>query len=157
TVLSLEARAEAERQRAEAEGLIEVMLTDLGDRLEGGGRLDVLAAVSDRAPAYYEVPDLGRWPAGSPGRRARGLHRRAGADEARGDLDRAAGWLQEARRPTAAQLEDDPANPSRVLAHAQTEGWVGRVAYRDGRRDDARAAFSAYRDLTARLVAMAPA
>src|SRR5690606_41301049 len=74
TALALEARAEAERQRAEAEGLVEFMLTDLGDRLEGVGRLDVLDAVSDRVLAYYEGQDLDRWPADSLERRARGLH-----------------------------------------------------------------------------------
>ena len=44
---------EAQHQRVEAEGLIEFMLTDLRDKLEPVGRLDVLQVVADKAEAYY--------------------------------------------------------------------------------------------------------
>ena len=54
-VVALNARREAERQRAEAEGLVEFMLTDLRMRLKARvGRLDVMQAVNDRALAHYE-------------------------------------------------------------------------------------------------------
>ena len=51
---ALDARREAERQRAEAEGQIEFMLTDLRERLRGVGRLDIMTAVNRRALAYYD-------------------------------------------------------------------------------------------------------
>jgi CHASE1-domain containing sensor protein len=47
--VAINARNEADRQRQQAEGLIEFMLTDLRTRLEGVGRLDVLESVNTRA------------------------------------------------------------------------------------------------------------
>lgn len=48
---AIQGQREAERQRAEAEGLIEFMLTDLRDKLEPVGRLEVLDSVGQRALA----------------------------------------------------------------------------------------------------------
>ncbi len=44
TAFALNARREAERQRAEAEGLVEFMLTGLRTKLKGAGRLDAMSA-----------------------------------------------------------------------------------------------------------------
>src|SRR5688572_538119 len=52
-LVAISARREAERQRAEAEGLVEFMLTDLRERLRAVGSLDAMGAVNDRALAYY--------------------------------------------------------------------------------------------------------
>lgn len=52
TFSAITARAEAERQRAEAEGLVEFMLTDLRDSLRKVGRLDAMTAVNARALEY---------------------------------------------------------------------------------------------------------
>ena len=62
TGLALSQRREAQRQRAEAEGLVEFMLTDLRDKLKGVGRLDVLPAVNERALTYYRKQDLASLP-----------------------------------------------------------------------------------------------
>jgi hypothetical protein len=51
-VVALRARSEAERQRAEAEGLVEFMLTDLRDKLKGVCRLDVMDTVNAKAQSY---------------------------------------------------------------------------------------------------------
>ena len=60
TGLAIEARREAERQRAEAESLVEYMLTDLRGRLRAVGRLDLLTAVGQRGLTYYAHQDLRR-------------------------------------------------------------------------------------------------
>ena len=52
-LIALQARNDAQTQRAEAEGLIEFMLTDLREKLEPVGRLDVLDAVGKKAIDYY--------------------------------------------------------------------------------------------------------
>src|SRR6185437_2504203 len=85
TAFALNARSEAERQRGEAEGLVEFMLTDLRDKLKGVGRLDVMTAVNERALTYYADQDLAKLPAESLERRARILHAMGEDDETRGD------------------------------------------------------------------------
>ena len=156
TATAIGARREAERQRAEAEGMVEFMLTDLRDTLEGVGRLDALDAVNARALRYYQGQDIRRLPPDSLERRARVLLA-TGADlQARGDLDAAMRQFDEARRTTAALLADDSDNPDRIFAHAQSEQAIGVIAFARHRRDEARTAFDAYRDLADRLVARQP-
>ncbi len=156
TAMAIGARREAERQRAEAEGMVEFMLTDLRDTLEGVGRLDALDAVNARALKYYEGQDIGRLPPDSLERRARVLLAIGTELQTRGELDAAMRQFDQARRTTAALLAADPANPERMWAHAQSEQSVGVVAFERQRYDEARIAFEAYRDLSERLVAREP-
>ena len=156
TILALNARVEAERQRSGAEGLVEFMLTDLRDRLKGVGRLDLMSAVNQRALRYYGDQDLDALPVPSLERRARILHAMGEDDETRGDDDAALAKFEEARRTTAALLADSPDDPERIFAHAQTEFWIGTVDYQRNHVAAAAASFRAYKQLTDRLVRIAP-
>ena len=156
TAFALIAREEAERQREKAEGLVEFMITDLHDKLKGVGRLDVTAAVNDRALQYYADQNLSKLPVGSLERRARVLHAMAEEDEARGDYDAEFRTAQEAERTTAVLLAAAPNDPARIYNHAQTEYWIGNVAYRESRYPAAMAEFEAYKSLTDRLTAIDP-
>jgi tetratricopeptide (TPR) repeat protein len=156
TSVALTARAEAQRQRAEAEGLVEFMLTDLRDRLKGVGRLDVLTAANQRALAYYGDQDLNRLPPDSLGRRARILHAMGEDDELRGDLPAALREFQEARRTTAALLAAAPNDPQRIFDHAQSEYWVALIDWRSDRLPAAEAGFRRYADLATRLLTIDP-
>lgn len=130
TIFALQSRNEAQHQQAEAEGLVEYMLTDLRTELKGVGRLDVMTKVNERAMGYYEDQgDLSDMPAESLERRARILHAMGEDDERRGDLDKALAKFTEAHRVTEALLARDPDNPDRIFGHAQSEYWVGYVAY----------------------------
>ena len=80
---------EVERQRVQAEGLIEFMLGDLREKLTPVGRLDVLDSVGARALGYYEQQDSARLDGDSLGRRARALHLIGEIAELRGSLDEA--------------------------------------------------------------------
>lgn len=151
-VAALDARAEAERQRGQAEGLIEFMLTDLRDRLEGVGRLDVLTETNERALEYYRGQTLEGLPAESLERRARILHAMGEDDEKGGRGDRALTHFEEAARTTAALLAADPDNPDRIFAHAQSEFWVGYSDYQRGNYGAAKAPFQRYQALAERLV-----
>lgn len=154
TFLAVQSRNEAERQRAEAEGLIEYMLTDLREDLRGVGRLDVMTDVNQRAMAYYEGQgDLARLPAESLERRARILHAMGEDDVGRGDLDSALARFREAHRATAELLDREPGHADRIFAHAQSEYWVGYIAYRNQDWPEAERRWQAYRTLADRLVA----
>jgi len=155
TVFALGARREAERQRAEAEGMIEFMLTDLRDKLRGVGRLDVMTAANDRALSYYgDQQDLDALPPDSLQRRARILHAMGEDDLARRRPAAARAAFDEAFRTTEALLTSAPDDPARLYAHAQSEFWLGRMDY-DGRRyPEARTRFQRYKHLADRLVAI---
>ncbi|NCN86164.1 MAG: toll/interleukin-1 receptor domain-containing protein [Sphingomonadales bacterium] len=130
TIFAIQSRNEAQHQQAEAEGLVEYMLTDLRTELKGVGRLDVMTKVNERAMDYYDdQADLSDMPAESLERRARILHAMGEDDEKRGDLDKALAKFTEAHRVTEALLAQDPDNPARIFGHAQSEYWVGYIAY----------------------------
>ena len=133
TTLALQARNEAARQRAQAEGLVEYMLTDLRDRLKGVGRLDVMEGVNKRAGNYYGKGSV-------KGRllKAQVLHAMGEDFDKQGNLIQAEAKFREAHGQTSALLKTFPANGDVVYAHAQSEYWVGYMHY--VRRDFQKAA-----------------
>lgn len=156
TAFALNARHEAERQRGEAEGLVEYMLTDLRDKLKGVGRLDVMTAVNERALKYYSDQDLSRLSADSLERRARIFHAMGDDDETRGNHDAALAEFQEAGRTTAALLAEAPDDPDRIYNHAQSAYYIGLLDFNRRRFAAAKPAFLQYRRLANRLVNAAP-
>jgi tetratricopeptide (TPR) repeat protein len=155
-MFALNARSDAERQRGEAEGLVEFMLTDLRDRLKGVGRLDVMTAVNARALHYYSDEDLDRLPVDSLERRARILHAMGEDDETRGDHGAALKKFREAARTTAALLAESPNDPERIYDHAQSEFYFGSVDYDRHRYSAAKPAFLAYKALADRMIEIDP-
>lgn len=155
-VMAIKARNEAERQRAEAEGMVEFMLTDLRDRLKGVGRLDVMESVNERAMKHYAGQDLSSLPDDSLTRRARLLHAMGEDDQTRSDFASAKVKYWEAHRLTEAVLARRPKDPEAIFAHAQSEYWVGAVE-RDQRNYTAVAArMQKYLDLAKALEKVQP-
>jgi tetratricopeptide (TPR) repeat protein len=142
-IVALNARREADRQRVEAEGLVEFMLTDLRDRLKDTASLKVLASVNERALAHYAQQDLSALSPDELERHARILHAMGEDDVTRGRLDHALAEFREAARTTAALLAARPTDPERIFAQAQSQYWIGRVAEK---RDDLENALAAYRN-----------
>jgi tetratricopeptide (TPR) repeat protein len=154
---ALRARAEADRQRTEAEGLVEYMLTDLRDKLKGVGRLDVMTAVNERAMKHYgKQGDLASLPPESLNRRARILHAMGEDDEKRGDLGLALKKFEEAHRTTAAVLAQQPGDADAIFAHAQSEYWVGYIAWQKRDRRSTTRYWNAYRDRAMSLAKVEP-
>lgn len=151
TLFALNARAEAERQRAGGEGLVRFMYTDLRDGLRGVGRLDLMAAVNARALAYYDKERDNLQPA-SQAQRARILQAIGEDDETKGRRDDALKNFQEAWRTTSALLAADPDNPDRIFDEAQSAYWLGYDAYERGEFAAAKTRFLDYKRLADRLV-----
>lgn len=129
TVVALNARYEAERQRTEAEGLIEFMLTDLRQALQEVGRLDLMSNVNQRALAFYEIQGaLEELPDDSLERRARVLGALGEDYENFGKPQHAFDLYHSAYRVTARLLARAPEDPERILAHAGSENRLALVA-----------------------------
>ncbi len=156
TAFAFRARAEADRQRAEAEGLVEFMLTDLRDRLKGVGRLDAMTSTNARAMAYYGAQPLDRLGPISLERRARILLAMGADNERLGDLAAARRNYAEAKRVTSALRLADPGNPDRIFADAQSDYWTGHVDELAGNFEPAAIAYGRYRTAARALLAIEP-
>lgn len=150
-------RAQAEFQRDEAQSLVEFMLTDLRQRLDAVGRLDVLEAVGTRLSDSYAKQDLSQLDADALGRRARVQLLLGEIDSTRGDLDAALAQYRQAAETTGELLRREPAQAQRIFDHAQSVFWVGQVAWQRGDSVVARENFTQYHDFARQLVAMDPA
>lgn len=153
TVLAVQGRREAEQQRAQADGLIEYMLTDLRKKLEPVGRLEVMDSVGQRALSYYAAQDLQGLSPDELGRRARALHLVGEVRDLRGDSDGALKAFREAERTTWELLARDPGNADRMFDHAQSLFWVGQVAWARNDWPTAEGRFRRYAELADAMAA----
>ncbi|WP_166430580.1 toll/interleukin-1 receptor domain-containing protein [Polymorphobacter arshaanensis] len=153
---AVQARNEAQQQRAAADGLVEFMLTDLREKLEPVGRLDALDVVGKRALTYYGEQPTGDLDADALGRRARALHLVGEVRDLRGDSEGALNAFKQAAATTQELLARDPRDGQRIFDHAQSVYWVGYVAYQRGESTIAEPAFRDYKRLAQQLVALDP-
>lgn len=154
TLRAIEAEREAEQRRAEAEGLIEFMLTDLRDKLEPVGRLDVLDAVGEEAVAYYAAQRLAALSDDSLGRRARAFQLLGEVGRRQGDLEEAQARFEAASATTKALLNRDSRNPQRIFEHAQNVFWVAAMKRRLGNFLASEKDIKEYKRLSEHLVAI---
>ncbi len=156
-VVAVNARAAAERERARGATLIEYLLKDLRGRLQGVGRLDLLAAVNQGALAYYQGQNLTYLSDDALMDRAKLLRVMAQDDEKRGKFAEAAAEAGEALRTTTALLNARPDDATRIFEQAQSEFWVGFVNWRMKNLEEAEPHLQLYAALAGRLMRMDPA
>jgi tetratricopeptide (TPR) repeat protein len=154
--LAVRGQIEADRQRAEADGLVEFMLTDLRMQLEPVGRLEIFNAVGQRAMDYYANQQIDALDADSLGRRARALHLVGEVRDLQADSESALVAFDEARDTTAELLERDPEHPNRIFDHSQSTFWVGYIAWQRGDLEAAERHFREYNRLAGHLVEIDP-
>lgn len=157
TYIAVDARNGEQLRRAEAEDLIEFMLSDLRDRLEPVGRLDVLDAVGEKAIEYYSNMAISEHSAMSLGRRARAFHLLGEVDDLKGNLQGARDAFEQAFVSTAELLDRAPDDGQRIFNHAQSVFWIGYLDWRLGQNAAAESAFREYLALADRLVDIDPA
>lgn len=134
TTFALQARDEAQRQRAEAEGLIEYMLTDLREDLAGTADLGVMTKVNKRALAFYRnQQNLNDLPADSLERRARAIGQLGEDAQKRKDYALARQNFQERWRITSRLLASDTNNQDRQFDHARSLNWLAILAETEGK------------------------
>ncbi|HEX5314645.1 MAG TPA: TIR domain-containing protein [Gammaproteobacteria bacterium] len=149
-------RNAADRQRAQAEGLVSFMLGNLRNELEPIGRLDLLDMIGKRALAYYAAQNPDTLDADSLARRAKALLLIGQVYDQRGKLSDALPAFQEAARTTEKLLARKPNDAQRIYDHAQSVYWLGYIAYQRGRTTKAKTEFGLYQTLAERLVAIDP-
>jgi tetratricopeptide (TPR) repeat protein len=156
TSVALLERNEARRQRGQAEGLIEFMLTDLRKRLEPSGQLDLMDGIGPKALAYYAAQNPGDLDARALGQRAGALRLMGEISEQRGHLAEALKAYEAASATTAEQLARAPDDGQRIFDHAQNVYYVGEIAYKRGESAKAEASLKSYAYLADRLTRLYP-
>lgn len=156
TVTAVRAQREAQRQQAQAEGLIEFMLGDLRLKLESLGRLEVLDVVGTRALDYYADQPLGGLDSEAIGRRSRALTLIGQIDFQRRELDSAQIAFSEAAEATRALLEREPESDQVLHDHLQSLSMLSYVAFVRGDLSDAETRTRQYLDFANRLAARRP-
>lgn len=157
-VLGLTARAaqqDADRRRADAEGLLGFMLGDFADKLRPLGRLDLLDDVSKRALAYLAGGTDDSDPRTAV-QRAKALQVIAEVDIARAKPDSAQTALLAARGILSQHLARVPDDRAALKAQGAVAFWLSKMHQN---RDDWSIALEymeQYRDLSRKLVALAP-
>jgi tetratricopeptide (TPR) repeat protein len=150
------AQERAERQKGQAEGLIEFMLGDLRKKLQPVGRLDALESVGKKAMDYFSSFPANELDEDTLGRRARAMHLVGEIDDARGDLVSGLEAFQKASVTTEQLLTQDPENSQRIYEHAQSVYWLGYIQVRRGLYLEAYGPFQKYKDLASKLTNIDP-
>ena len=156
TVTAVSARRDAQTMRGHAENLIEFMLTDLRDRLEPVGKLDVLQSVGEKALDYYGQQNLKRLDGDTLNRRARALLLVGNIHQRSNDLGAALEAYEAAAATTEEQLRRAPDDAQRIFDHAQAVFYVGFIAIERGDLAAAGERYQDYYRLARRLVAIDP-
>jgi len=154
-----EAEAAHERaalRRTQAEALIDFLLGDLRQKLDGVGRLDILDAVGDQAMEYFAAVPTAELSDEELLSHSRALYQIGEVRIAQGKLDPALEPLEESLRLAEVLVERDPTDEKRLFALGQSHYWVGYVHWRRRNLDAALLRFQVYLRLSETLVASSP-
>lgn len=139
TTFAIQQRNEAQAQREAAEGLVEFMLTDLREDLEGTAGVSVLTKANQRALQFYEDQgSLETLPPDSLARRARVIGNLGEDAESRRDFALARRNYEERLRTTSSLLADDPDSSERQFDHARSLNRLAVLDQKTGNNDAAR-------------------
>lgn len=157
TLTAIDARNEAQESRSQAEGLVEYMITDLKDKLEPLGKLELLEGVGEKATEYYRSQNIENLSDES-------LLRQARARQVLGEVAYAAARKEDTIREigiateiTTDVLKRNPEDPRSIYAHAQSEFWQGKIYYGKGDQEGVLEHWTNYDELAQRLIEVDPA
>ncbi len=153
---ALAAKAEAERERARSERMVETLLTDLRAAVKPMGSLDLLDKVNQAALGYFGGQSVDDLPDAALEQRARLLIAMGEDELTRGRPAIAEIHFGEAQRAAAARAAAAPDDPDRIFDLAQAEYWLGYAAWQGERADAAQTHFQRYAAFADALVEQDP-
>lgn len=153
---AVEAREDAERRRAQAEGLIEFMVGDLREKLTPVGRLDILDELGQRALEYFAAVPEESLTDGELLRRAKALRQIGEVRVSQGQLDEALPAFERALDLSRRLEAVGEGRAERLKGLGESHFWVGYVFYRRGDHEAALRQFRQYRRVAQELVELEP-
>jgi tetratricopeptide (TPR) repeat protein len=150
------ARDEAESRRGQAEGLIDFMLSDLREKLEPIGRLEILEDVGDQATRYFSSIPEDQFSEDELASRSKALYQIGKVRLDQNDSESAVKAFAESLRLARALSGREPDNPDRLLGLSQSHYYVGFASWRAGDLDVAEEEFLGYLAAAKRLVELDP-
>jgi len=156
TLQAVEARKEAEIERAESEALLEYMVKDLKVKLEPVGRLELLEGVGRKAIEYYDKKDINELSDDNLKLLAAARQVLAQVHLDAGRMDEAQREIEAAAALTREVLERNPDDTGAIFAHAQSEFWVGKYYFDRGRFPEVELYWQEYNRLSQRLFEINP-
>jgi len=150
------ARNEAQQRQAQTEDALNFMLGDLHEKLEATGRLDLMAAVTDRAMALFAASKPGSLTDVELTQESRALVQigQIRLQEAR--YGPAMDAFQRAEQRSAELAARHPDDGRFLYDRAQAEYWIGYVYWQQRRLNDANRWLTRYRDSTLALLKIDP-
>jgi len=150
------ARQAAERRQKQAEGLVEFMLGDLGDKLDGVHRLDIMQSVDDKAMEYFASLPTEDVTDAALAQRVTALEKIGSVRMNLGQTPAALQAYRAASALAARLVSHAPGDVQRQAAYAESLKWVGNAYWFQGDLAHALQNFEAARASLEKAVAARP-
>jgi tetratricopeptide (TPR) repeat protein len=150
------AREAAERRQKQAEGLVEFMLGDLSDKLDGVHRLDIMQSVDDKAMEYFASLPTADVTDAALAQRVNALEKIGSVRMNQGQTPAALQAYRAASALAAQLVSHAPGDVARNAAYAESLTWVGNAYWFQGDLEHALKNFEAARASLLKAVAAEP-
>jgi tetratricopeptide (TPR) repeat protein/tRNA A-37 threonylcarbamoyl transferase component Bud32 len=149
-------RAEAQKQKAKAEDLINFIVGDLREKLEPVGRLDVLDAAAEKALQYVQALKPESMSVDELARNAKVLNQIGEVRVGQGKTPEALKLFSTSLGLATAAVERDPKDGDALLALGASQYWIGNAQHTLGKNEDALHYMREYQRTADRLAALDP-
>jgi tetratricopeptide (TPR) repeat protein len=150
------ARNEARQRQAQTEDALNFMLGDLHDKLDSMGRLDLMAAVTDKAMALFAASSPGSLSDVELTQQSRALVQIGEIRLKEARYGAAMDSFQRAEQRSAELVARHPHDGRFLYDRAQAEYWIGYVHWQQRKLADANEWLTRYRDSTLALAKIDP-
>jgi tetratricopeptide (TPR) repeat protein len=150
------ARNEARQRQAQTEQALNFMLGDLYDKLEGMGRLDLMASVTDKAMALFAASKPGSLSDLELTQQSRALVQIGQIRIGEGRYGAAMDAFKQSERRSSELTARHPDNGRFLYDRAQAEFWIGSLYWQQRKLEAANLWLTRYRDSTLALLKIDP-